>query len=136
MFSSAIKSIMLLLILVSLCACGSYRPVNMKAINNNIQETDAAKKVKNLDPKRIFTIGDTVKITTRDGKFYQLKVTSVSAKFIHGKKHSVEIQNIAVLETKNYRTVALASAGAAGGVYFTIVLTNVITKAVFVLIAL
>jgi len=136
MYFAVLKPVILLAVLTSLYSCGSYRPVNMKAINNNLEETNIAKKNKNLDPKRIFTIGDTVKITTKDGKFFQFKVTSVTRKSIRGKEQGVDIQNIAVLETKSYRSVAMASAGVAGGTYYAIVISSVLKKVILVLVTL
>jgi len=135
MYPTYLRTMILLLVLFSLCSCNTYKPVNMKAINNNVAEIDIAKKKKNLDPKRIFTIGDKIKITTKDGKFFTLKVTSVTSNSIHGEKRSVDIQDIAVLETNSYRALALASAGAAGTAYYVVVINAVLKKMVIALIA-
>ncbi len=133
---SLYKSILVPLTVLFIVSCASYEPVDMSAINKNVTEKDRTRKLKNLDPKKVFTIGDTVKISTKKGEFFKLKVASVSADTIHGKKRSVKIQDIALLETKNYRTVRMTAAGGVGTVYYTLVLKAAIKKVVVVMLTL
>ena len=94
-------SIMIIISLVS--ACTSLRPIEMPP--EQLQERISAGSV--------ISVGDSVRILTKDGENHDFKVTAISDDQISGKNETVAIADIVALESRGYN--GWKTAGLVGG---------------------
>ncbi len=95
-----IVSVVLIILIVS--GCSTMKPVEMPP--DRVQQKISAGEV--------LSIGDKVKIATRDGEVHQFKVTEINDQQIQGDGIEIPIDEIVAVETKEFslgKTAALTS---------------------------
>ncbi len=97
-----IFGILLIVLLISGCSKNyNYKPVDPGSV---------------VTSKNVFIHGDTIKIITKNGKFYTVRVKQVNDNFIIGHHHKVRIDRIAILEIQHSSARGVLTAQAASGV--------------------
>ncbi len=97
-----------LLLVVSLCACATYRPVELS-------ERELQSKIRS---EQLIKTGDNVKLFTSDGKKHHFTVKYVNDEIVEGSRTSIRIDDIVALETGTFSggKTALFVGGTTAGV--------------------
>jgi hypothetical protein len=95
------------LIAFVLCSCTTLKPVKISQPANDevIQAKDLVHK------------GDSVRITTKDGKVYSFKVKSLIGNMIYGKGVTIDTRNISKVEINKNTIVGDAAKGIGNLIY-------------------